>query len=79
MLTDQTARLRALQRYRLMFKTATVALAAGIVLTVIGIGAALTGHEATLLTAGLLLFSMSGLNAYKFVLSTSRLLETERE
>jgi hypothetical protein len=75
MTLDRT-HLRTLERYRLMFTTSVGTASIGAVLSVIGLVAWAIGPMPVYLPFALFFLSAGGLLSYKFVLSTSRLLET---
>ena len=75
MLKDQDAALRLLRRYQWMFRFSLTMLAIGLLVTASGIVAAIVGKDATLAFFGVFIMSWSGLNAYKFVSSTVRILD----
>jgi hypothetical protein len=65
---------RRLERYRLFFKASLGFVGLGVVMAVSGAVAAAAGEGGLMLSSGLLLVSLGGLNAYKVVVSTARIL-----
>lgn len=65
---------RRLARYRLFFKTSLGFAGLGVVMAGFGAVAAAAGQGGLMLSSGLLLVSLGGLNAYKVVVSTARIL-----
>jgi len=76
---DYAHRRRAERRYRVIFKTSAAAFIAGLLLAAFGVIGAVAAETTTLMGVGLLLASMGGLNAYKAVLSTMKILEMDAE
>lgn len=74
---DEAGRMRALERYRLIFRLIVVTFAASLVMTGAGLIAAFNGASTTWFGLGLLLASISGLDGYKTVLSTMKLIEVD--
>jgi hypothetical protein len=68
---------RALARYRLIFRVSTGAALAGLLLTALSAITFVIAPDRALVASGLFLVSMGGLNAYKSVLSTMRLIEAD--
>lgn len=77
MTLDITARRRAVRRYRLIFRTSAMIGAFGLLLTVLGLVAALVATGSMYWSYGLLLASLSGLNAYKALTATVKIIELD--
>ena len=74
---DQSQRLRALSRYRMLFRAMVATFAVSVVVAAIGLVGFFNGASATLFGAALLVAAMSGLNGYKMVLSTMKLIDED--
>lgn len=71
------ARARLLSRYRMIFRTSTMAFGAAVFIVALGVLAVIFASDMTLLATGLLLLAASGLMSYKVALSTMGLMDAE--
>jgi hypothetical protein len=72
---DARARAKLLSRYRFLFKATVATFGGSVVFIGLGVLTMLFAAEPRILGAGLLAASLSGLLAYKMVLSTMKLIE----
>jgi hypothetical protein len=76
-IVNEAARERALGRYRFFFRTAVSVFVLGLALTLFGVFDMVVSSTGTMFGAGLLLVSLAGLQGYKTVLSTMKILDME--
>jgi hypothetical protein len=72
---DAYGRAKLLSRYRVLFKATVATFGGSMVFVCVGVLALLFAADTMILGAGLLAASLSGLLAYKMVLSTMKLIE----
>lgn len=78
-ISDEGSRLRALARYKFLFRASVAMLGAGLVATTLGVLAILFASSTTMFGTGLLLAIISVLNCYKIVTSTVRIIEVQAQ
>ena len=77
MVLGQADRYRSLERYRVFFRITGAVFALGLLMFLSGVVRAFVTSETTLAATGLLLVALSGLNGYKVVHSTMRIIEED--
>jgi hypothetical protein len=68
-----------LTRYKLLFRASTMAFGAAVIFSALGLLALIFASGTTVLGAGLLLASISGLTGYKVAISTMALIDADQE
>jgi hypothetical protein len=76
---DAQSRARLLSRYRFLFKATVATFGGSIVFVALGVLTLVFAADSMILGLGLLAASLSGLLAYKMVLSTMKLIEASAE
>ena len=79
MVLDRAHRNRVLERYRVFFRITGAMAVVGALFTLFGLLWALNSSETLLLGFGLIVLALSGLNGYKVVHSTMRILEEDAQ
>lgn len=74
---DYAYRRRAERRYRLIFRVSALLFCVGILSTTVGVLVGFVSADWVMFGGGMLLMSMSGLNAYRAVTSTVKILELD--
>ena len=75
---DYEWRRRAVRRHRVVFKGSALVGLAGASLCVLGLAYAASGHNLSMLALGMMLLGAAGLNAYRIVLATVKIVELDQ-
>jgi len=75
---DYEWRRRAVRRHRVVFKGSALVGLTGAALCILGLAYAAAGHSLSMLALGMFLVGVGGLNAYRIVVATVKIVELDR-
>ena len=76
---DYEWRRRAIHRHRVVFRTSGFVVLTGVFLCILGAVCVTSRHDLSIIGLGMLLIGLAGLNAYRIVLATVKLVELDRK